>query len=88
MVLCAPMLKIADLPMPVWAVRQVDEIISFSGFGATMVPGGMKEYLASQNFEGNPLTSDRERFLRNQSVSRWRRSSPWTAHDRLGACGA
>ncbi len=68
MVLTAPMLKIARLPMPDWAVRQVTEIISFSGFGGIMVPGGMKEYLASQNFEGNPLTSDRERFLRNQSV--------------------
>jgi lysophospholipase len=33
-----------------------------------MVPGGMKEYLASQTFEGNILTSDRERFLRNLSV--------------------
>jgi lysophospholipase len=68
MVLTAPMLKIARLPMPVWAVGQITEAMTFCGFGGGMVPGGMKEYRACQKFEGNPLTSDRERFLRNQSV--------------------
>ena len=30
----------------------------------------MKEYLANQTFEGNPLTGDHERFLRNLSVAK------------------
>ena len=37
----------------------------------------MKDYLASQTFEGNPLTGDHERFLRNLSVVEGRaRRSP------------
>ncbi len=66
MVLAAPMLKFVRLPQP--ALARFAGAASFCGFARNMVPGGMKEYLASQNFEGNPLTSDRERFLRNQSV--------------------
>jgi lysophospholipase len=68
MVLTAPMLKIAQLPLPTWAVAKLTEGLTSCGFGRSVVPGGMKEYLASQSFEGNVLTSDRERFLRNQSV--------------------
>jgi lysophospholipase len=68
MVLTAPMLKIAQLPLPIWAVAKLTEGLTACGFGRSIVPGGMKEYLASQSFEGNVLTSDRERFLRNQSV--------------------
>ena len=68
MVLTAPMLKIAQLPLAPWAVAKLTDAITFCGFGRSMVPGGMKEYLASQVFEGNLLTSDRERFVRNQSV--------------------
>ena len=68
MVLTSPMLKIAQLPMPSWAVAKLTDALTFCGFGRNMVPGGMKDYLACQKFEGNPLTSDRERFLRNQSV--------------------
>ena len=33
------------------------------------MPGGMKEYVANQTFEGNPLTGDHERFMRNLSVA-------------------
>lgn len=68
MVLTAPMLKLKGLPLAESAVARLTEVITFCGFGRTCVPGGMKQYLASQSFEDNPLTSDRERFLRNQSV--------------------
>lgn len=67
-VVTAPMLKLVGLPVSQSALGRLTGVASLCGFGRTMVPGGMKDYLASQNFEGNPLTSDRERFLRNLSV--------------------
>jgi lysophospholipase len=67
-VMTAPMLKIVELPMAPRAVSALVWASTLAGFGGASVPGGMKSYLASQDFEGNPLTSDRERFLRNQSV--------------------
>jgi lysophospholipase len=68
MVLTAPMLKIADLPMSARAVAGLTGALTLSGFGRSAVPGGMQDHRASQTFEDNPLTGDRERFLRNQSV--------------------
>jgi lysophospholipase len=68
MVLAAPMLKLVGLPVSQTALGRLFGAASYCGFARNMVPGGMKEYVASQNFEGNPLTSDRERFFRNLSV--------------------
>jgi lysophospholipase len=68
MVLIAPMLKIVGLPFSSPVVAMLTGALTLSGFARSAVPGGKKDYLASQIFEGNPLTSDRERFLRNQSV--------------------
>jgi lysophospholipase len=67
-VVTAPMLKLVGLPVSQSALGRLTGVASLCGFGRTMVPGGMKDYLASQTFEGNPLTSDRERFFRNLSV--------------------
>lgn len=68
MVMTAPMLKLIGLPVSHSALARLVEAVAFCGLGGNFVPGGMKDYRASQTFEGNPLTSDRERFLRNQSV--------------------
>jgi lysophospholipase len=68
MVMTAPMLKIAELPVAPGVLSAFASTITLCGFGRVPVPGGMKAYLASQVFEDNLLTSDRERFLRNQSV--------------------
>ncbi|MGZ5917057.1 MAG: alpha/beta fold hydrolase [Methyloceanibacter sp.] len=68
MVMTAPMLRIAELPISPGPLSALVWALSLTGFGGTPVPGGIKAYLASQVFEGNLLTSDRERFLRNQSV--------------------
>jgi lysophospholipase len=67
MVMTAPMLKIVDLPMAPRAVSAAMWASTLAGFGGAAVPGGAK-YVPPHEFEGNPLTSDRERFLRNQSV--------------------
>jgi lysophospholipase len=68
MVMTAPMLKIVGLPMSQPAVSGLTGALALCGFGRSAVPGRMKDYLDGQIFEDNPLTSDRERFLRNLSV--------------------
>ena len=68
MVMTAPMLKLVGLPLSHSALARLVEAIAFCGFGRSSAPGGMKDYRVNQIFEGNPLTGDRERFLRNQSV--------------------
>jgi lysophospholipase len=68
MVLIAPMLTVAGLPLSQANVGRLMSAASICGFGHSMVPGGMKEYRQNQIFDGNPLTSDRERFYRNLSV--------------------
>jgi lysophospholipase len=66
MVLTAPMLKVFGTAVPASAVRVLTGAISLAGFGRLGAPGAEKQL--SRTFEGNPLTSDRERFLRNLSV--------------------
>ena len=68
MVLTAPMLKLVGLPLSQSTLGRLTTAMAWCGLARNGVPGGMKEYLASQVFEGNPLTSDRERFFRNLSV--------------------
>ena len=68
MVMTAPMLKITGLPMSHGATGQLADLLSFFGLGRLAVPGGARKYTLNQSFDDNLLTSDRERFLRNQSV--------------------
>jgi lysophospholipase len=68
MVMTAPMVKIAGLPMPQHLCGQLADGLTMFGFGKRSVPGDKTKYRQDQPFEGNPLTSDRERFLRNLSV--------------------
>jgi lysophospholipase len=68
MVLTAPMVKIVGLPMSHGMCRQLADGLTMFGFGKRPVPGDKEKYRQDQPFEGNPLTSDRERFMRNLSV--------------------
>ena len=68
MVLTAPMVKIAGLPMSHRVCRQLADGLTMIGFGKRPVPGDAAKYRYDQPFEGNMLTSDRERYLRNLSV--------------------
>jgi lysophospholipase len=68
MVMTAPMIKIAGLPMPEKLCRQIADGLTMFGFGKRLVPGERERYHQHQPFEGNTLTSDRERFIRNLSV--------------------
>jgi len=67
-VLTAPMVKIAGLPLPGRLCGQLADGLTMFGFGKSAVPGDKAQYRQDQPFEGNTLTSDRERFMRNFSV--------------------
>jgi lysophospholipase len=67
-VMTAPMVKIAGLPLPQLLCGQIADGLTMFGFGKNAVPGDKAKYRQDQPFEGNTLTSDRERFLRNFSV--------------------
>jgi lysophospholipase len=68
MVMTSPMVKIMGLPMPERVCAQLADGLTMFGFGKRGVPGDQAKYRWDQEFEGNPLTSDRERYLRNLSV--------------------
>jgi lysophospholipase len=68
MILSAPMIKIAGLPLSEGICRNLTDGLTMFGFGKRVVPGDKEKFRQIQPFEGNTLTSDRERFLRNLSV--------------------
>ena len=70
MVMTAPMVKLMGLPMSQGLCARLADGLMLFGLGKQAVPGGNKEDWTSEEFEGNPLTSDRERFLRNLAVLR------------------
>jgi lysophospholipase len=64
MVLSAPMISIAEarLGAPLPVSRLYAEILGGLGLGSMYVRGGVDLPIEFGPFEGNPLTSDRERF--------------------------
>jgi lysophospholipase len=70
MVLSAPMIAIDQtrLGAPPGVARTYAEILSAFGFGSTYVRNGSDRPIELGPFEGNLLTSDRDRYLRNQQV--------------------
>ena len=70
MVVTAPMIKVARLPMPEGICEGLADGATMLGFGRLVVPGDKNERLQNPPFEGNRLTSDRERFLRDRKSTR------------------
>ena len=68
MIVTSPMVRIARLPMPDRICEGLADGLTMLGFGRLAVPGDKSRHRQDPPFEGNPLTSDRERFLRNVSV--------------------
>jgi lysophospholipase len=70
MILSAPMISIASKqqrfspPIP----RIYAEVMTALGFGRMYAPGGSDASTEAEPFEGNVLTSDRERYARNAMV--------------------
>ncbi|MEM8643689.1 MAG: alpha/beta hydrolase [Pseudomonadota bacterium] len=63
----APMVELARLPLPREVCAGVATGLSWLGLGKQAVPGDPSVW-TSDVFEGNPLTSDRERFYRNVEI--------------------
>ena len=70
MVLSAPMIAIAEarLGAPRAVSRAYAEILGGLGLGSMYVRNGSDAPMELEPFEGNPLTSDRERYQRNRLV--------------------
>ncbi|MBM3543320.1 MAG: alpha/beta hydrolase [Alphaproteobacteria bacterium] len=68
MVLTAPMVEILNLPFSQERCGQIAEGLKLCGFGKQAVFTRRKDLWLSREFEGNLLTSDRERFFRNLGV--------------------
>ncbi len=67
MVMTSPMVELLGLPLSQAACARVAGALTLLGFGKAAMPGDPEKW-ASDVFEGNPLTSDRERFNRNAGV--------------------
>ncbi len=70
MVLSAPMISIAQqkLGAPHAVSRAYAEVLSGIGLGSMYARGGRDQPLEFDPFEGNALTSDRERYQRNRLI--------------------
>jgi lysophospholipase len=70
MVLSAPMIDIAPdkLGAPHAVTRLYAELLGAIGLGSMYTRGGHDRPLEFEPFEGNPLTSDRERYQRNRLI--------------------
>lgn len=69
-VLCAPMFEIAaDKELvPAWLARLYVEAACLLGMSTRFVPTGGDKPAEMMPFEGNTLTSDRDRFMRNRQI--------------------
>jgi lysophospholipase len=70
MVLSAPMIEIAKERLGAARpfARAYTETLGALGLGGLYVAGGSDQPIEMAEFEGNPLTTDRERYVRNRAV--------------------
>ncbi len=70
MILVSPMISLADqrVGYPQSLVRAYAEIGCLLGFGRSYIKGGSDAIVEQGPFDGNLLTSDRERWFRNKAV--------------------
>jgi len=70
MILVSPMISISDerVKYPQSAARAYAEIGTLLGFGRSYIKGGSDFVVEQGPFDGNILTSDRERWYRNKAV--------------------
>ncbi|WP_439541049.1 alpha/beta fold hydrolase [Hyphomicrobium sp.] len=70
MILCAPMIEFAEekVGFPQSVARTYAEAGCLLGFSRSYVKGGSDRVVERGPFEGNELTSDRERWYRNKAV--------------------
>lgn len=71
MVLSAPMIRISDAQLNGLSATSawwLSEAATFLGMGKLFVPGGGSPPPEADQFEGNPLTSDHERYMRTRAI--------------------
>lgn len=70
MILCSPMIAIADqrVGYPQVLAHAYAEVGCLLGFGRSYIRGGSDRIVEQGPFDGNLLTSDRERWYRNKAV--------------------
>ncbi|SOE16373.1 lysophospholipase [Hoeflea halophila] len=64
MALVAPFVELSDQPLPSWVIRLATRILRLTGLG--WVGSGRDSF--PKPFAGNPLTTDFERYARNQAL--------------------
>lgn len=64
MVLTAPFVDLSNQPIPTWATRLITRLMRVCGLG--WLSSGKDRF--PRPFEGNPLTTDLERYARNQAL--------------------
>ncbi len=69
-VVCAPMVRLhpKSLPLSLTATKTLAEAVCLLGGGRLYVPNGTDDYGEHWPFEGNTVSSDRERYNRNNAV--------------------
>jgi lysophospholipase len=67
MVLCAPMIKLANIRL-LSAMPAVARTLRLAGFGGSYIPGGGPDCSASSAFLDNPVTSDPIRYARTAAI--------------------
>lgn len=70
MVFTAPMFRLERRWLSTKALRRVAEVVCYAGLDGMFVLGGSEVSLEAKAFSGNPITSDRARFLRNSNILR------------------
>lgn len=71
-VLSSPLVALASIRWPN-ASRVLARMLASSGMSTAFIPGGRRITIADGPFEGNPLTSDPERFAR---MALWQKQEP------------
>lgn len=66
-VLLAPLIDIKDLRWPQGA-RLLADFLNVLGLGGAFIPGGGSQSIMAKPFNGNKLTSDAQRYARNQAI--------------------
>jgi lysophospholipase len=67
-ILTAPLIELQPSHTTIPASPRLAEFLTLCGLGTTYVPGGNGVALDAQRFDGNPLTSDAQRYARTQEV--------------------
>jgi lysophospholipase len=67
-VIVAPLIDLNYGPWPVPVARLITTAAAALGFGWLFLPGQLKRPLGRADFDGNPLTLDRERWYRDSGI--------------------